>query len=72
MGERGRREKGEESEEYSEAIRWGKRRVKRRQCRNKAEDNIYKGTPKCYHGEDAITKEARKYHSIAEYMKEQL
>ena len=70
MGERKRREGGEKPEEYPEAIRWGRRRVKRRQCRSRAEDNIYGGVLKYYHGKDAITKGTRKCHSMAEYIEE--
>ena len=71
MGERGRREGGEEPEEEPEATGWGRRRVERRQCRSGAEDNTHGGAPECYHGEDAITGGARKCHSMAEYMEEQ-
>ena len=71
MGERGRREGGEKPEKYPETTRWGRRRVERRQCRSKAEDNTYRGAPECYYGENAITRGARKYHSIAEYIEEQ-
>ena len=72
MGEKGRREGGEKPEKYPKTTKWGKRRVERRQYRSRAEDNTHRGTPECYHGEDAITGGARKYHNMAEYMEEQL
>ena len=70
MGERGRKEGGKEPEEEPETTGWGRRKVERRQCRSEAEDNTYRGIPKCYHEEDVITREARKYHNMAECIKE--